>query len=550
MNRQKWIPLGVEDFKEVATTCYYVDKTALIAKIIDSPSGSAFLFTRPRRFGKSLAISMLAHFYSEKEDSRELFAPFAISHLEKGAFLSELNRYPVIHLNLKNVDSPTYEGMLRSLSSLMADLYDSLLKEDDPAFSASSLRFIQTILRKEASEEELATCLLKLCRFLQERSKKKAILLIDEYDAPMLNALPHGYQEKASSFFKTFLGAALKGNDSLEKAVITGVLQIAKASIFSGLNNLLVDDGLQEDSEFFAFTSQEVVELLAYYGKEEEEEKVWEWYGGYLFSAEPCYCPWSVLSYLKNACHFRAYWTFTSANRLLPYAKGIDLENTLSSLLSGKAVYIDLERNLSFQNLREENSFLSLLFYSGYLRAEEGIVRGNYRLSIPNKEIEKALCEDVIQTYGNGSFRLLSELKEGFLHGDAQGVEDVLKRYLLAFSYFDYSDERAYSILVTTLAALLFEDAYVKSEVPFGEGRSDLAILSKKEKGFALLLEFKSCGIRTRNDALAKLAKNAIQQMEERDYAAEAKSLGKSPILLFGVAFAGKKVVVESKQVG
>ena len=548
MNETKWVPLGVENYKEVASTCYYVDKTRLIAYVCDAPKGSAFLFTRPRRFGKSLAISMLDYFFSDEENSLTLFEPFKIAKAKDGAYLKAMNQSPVIHLSLKNIDADDFDGLLRSLSIAMAELYDHFLLKDLPNLSQNSSAYIEEILSKRPSLESLSDSLKKLCGFVHLKKGRPPVVLLDEYDAPVLSALEHGYAPNAVAFFKNFLGAALKGNDDLERAVITGVLEIAKDSIFSGLNNLITDNGFESDEEYFAFSYSEVVSLLSYYEASADMAEIESWYGGYRFSGKPAFCPWSILSFVKKGLRYRPYWSATSSNRILAYADASLAAEPLSKLLSGESVTIPLRESLSFDSLGEEASFLSLLLYSGYLRAEAGLFQGQCKLSIPNQEAKIALREDVLKTYGNRQFAVLSDLRDAFLCGDSKRISSLVHDYILsALSYWDFGSEQVYATIIMTLTALLFDEAEVRRERNMGEGRCDLSIISKKDRGFAIILEFKRLGAKSRNDALESKAKEALAQIEEKNYAESAKSQGKSPIVLLGIAFAGKRVAVESK---
>ena len=544
----KFVPLGIENFQDVVESCYYVDKTKLIATLCDAPTGTAFLFTRPRRFGKSLAISAMKYFFSDEYSSKALFSDLSIAKLDNGEYLEEMNHYPVIHLNFKDIQAPTFERMMESMASLMCDAFTHFHLDEEGSFSEWEKADIAKVTQKSCDVVELSFSLKKLCDLLNKKKSHRVILLIDEYDAPVLSALENGYEPKATSFFKVFLGSALKGNNSLAKAVLSGVLQIAMASDFSGLNNLIVDNGFTEQEEYFAFTEEETKQLLEYYGFHGDMDEVRRHYGGYQLSEQECYCPWSALSFVRSGFHYGHYWGAASANRVLHYAQSDAAISAVSKLLSGESMYAYIKDPITAKELNEQSPFLSLLLRSGYLRGESSFIFGTRRLSIPNEDVRSALKEDVLQTYGHNQFDLLNALRSSFLEGKSKELENLLHEYVLsALSYFDFGQERSYQIMVMTLTSLLFDDATIRTEENVGEGRCDLSIIGGKQSDFVIIMEFKYCGLKTRNDNLRALAKEALKQIYDKDYLESARKAGKSQIICFGAAFAGKRVALESK---
>ena len=341
------IPIGIEDYKSLKSKCYYVDKTSLIKRVADAPKSSVFLFTRPRRFGKSLALSMVETFFALGEDNREFFDGTYIEEAGE-RYLSLMNSFPVLHLSFKRMDASSYGEFLKLLSFDMSLLYDKAickygLKRDNRVW-------MDSILNESADETLLKTSLDRLLRCVSQDCGRGCIGLVDEYDCPMDRAYREGYYEALQEFMKVFLGDVLKGNPSLEKAIVTGVSQIAHASIFSGLNNLRVNSVFMgSGDEHFGFLQSETEELLAYYGYRGEVGLVESNYGGYVIQGKLCFNPWSVLSFVDNGCAFDSYWTHTGSYDLLKDAVRLlanDSYNDLLRLCSGSSLVVGLKKNI------------------------------------------------------------------------------------------------------------------------------------------------------------------------------------------------------------
>jgi len=392
--RKKAVPVGIEDFKElIQDEYYYVDKTLLIDEMLMNKS-KVTLFTRPRRFGKTLNMSMLRYFFDvkDKEENKKLFENLKVSDSE---YMSEQGKYPVIFISLKDLKGNTWEEnfvlIKKHIKNLYMEFYD-LKDKLNPIFKND---FEKIVMEKEDADWLYA--LKNLSNYLYEYYGEKAIILIDEYDAPIINAFDKGYYNEAVNFFQTFYSSALKTNNSLKYGVLTGITRIIKEGIFSGLNNLKVDTILNKKySEYFGLLESEVIEMLDYFGMKYKIEEVKEWYNGYIFGESEVYNPWSIVNYIDNR-EIKAYWANVSGNTLL--------ENMLNH--AGESVYEDLKRFTDGESIEKyisdgttiksllsnDDEIWQLLLYSGYLTKDEKQEKESdsnvYNLKIPNKEIRK-----------------------------------------------------------------------------------------------------------------------------------------------------------------
>lgn len=549
MNERLKLPIGVENYKTVKQECFYFDRTMLISEILESPESSVFLFTRPRRFGKSLMISMLAYFFDISLSSKPLFEDMEIA--KHPSLYREMNSRPVIHLNLKGLTSNDVEGFFSLLKMRMADLYRKclsaeLLEKLDERQKSYALE----IMSESMGEERFQLSLERLESTLCAIYGKPVVVLIDEYDAPLTEAKEKGYYERAQLFFKNFLGNALKGNDCVYKAVLTGVNQIAHASIFSDLNNLIVNNLLSGRNEYFGFTEEEVTTLLSRFEFKKDLTEVREWYGGYRFQNQKVYNPWSILNFVSNHFQYRPYWVNTGSYSIL---RGMLLEvgeqniQELYSLLNGETVIVPIRSSLSFAYKGDSVSLYSLLLFSGYLTYDALPIVGEYSLSVPNREVRESLNSEILSEYAKaGQIRRLYEIKNALASGSNSKFEQTFSDYLLSsFSAYDLNDEKTYQTILVTLSSMLFNDAIVKSEVNAGEGRCDISILDKKNV-YCYIIELKYRKNRPSDDSLRETAKSALGQILKNRYYEEAKARGVSKIHLYGMAFSGKRVKVES----
>jgi len=553
MEQKKMLPLGIEDFEQVISNCYYVDKTMLLSEIVKYPTGTVLLYARPRRFGKSLALSMMDCFFSSFRKNHDLFRGLAISQ-DKEFCQTYQNQIPLIHLNLKNVTGSDEKGFLFKMGEAMASLYESFANLSHAAvLSERRKNYIQKILAQKASKDELSSSLRELCDDLCFCYGKRVMILIDEYDAPLQNAFTKGFYEDTVDFFKEFLGMALKGNPSLEKAVLTGIAQVAQASIFSGMNNLVANTVMSHsENEFFGFSAEEAKELFSYYGIAQDASSVRQWYGGYRFQGREILNPWSLLEFVKNQGFFQCYWVNTGSydviKRLLANGDETILRD-VETLLACRSVESEIPFSLNYGELDGEAPFLSLLLQSGYLTAKPALAPGRYELSLPNREIVEVFRLEINDSYfKNGKSNRIESLKEAFLKGSEEEISKSIEENLLtSFSYYDFGQEKNYQIMILTMASLLFEECAIESEIPAGTGRCDILVSPKQKVGTGMVIEIKALKGKSSQSRIETTALSALRQIEEKQYDERLKKDAAAHLLLFGIAFHGKRVAVRKK---
>ena len=540
------IPIGIEDFKNIIKNCYYVDKTELVKFICDAPDSSVFLFTRPRRFGKSLAISMLEYFFSNSENSKSLFEN---THIIKDYHYEEyLNSKNVIHLNFKNIDVHSYDSLISTLSEVMSDTYKHIFKDKSlSTLSKDDIEFINTIISKNVDDINLKLSLSKLIDLIYSLTKIDVLILIDEYDAPLTYAYENNFFTEANEFIRTFLGFALKGKKHLYKAILTGVTQIAHSSAFSDLNNLRVYNVMTNTSEeFFGFNEQEVIDLLAYYGYKGNIDDVRKHYGGYSISGKEIYNPWSVLSFVSNNFIFKNYWLNTGSYDILTdsinYLNDSKFEE-LNNLLFGNHITTNLDESINFKNVNFKSQIYTMLVFLGYLTSNLFVEPNLYDVYIPNEEIKSVFSSEIIKKFtNNDSITILSYIKRAFIEGDTEKIQDYFSKYILnCFSYYDLATEKIYQIIVTTIIAVLFDNAVVKSEVNEGNGRCDIFVRFM-DQSTSFIIEIKRLKGRRSEKDLQNSCKSAIRQIKNNNYYEEAKREKTKKVILYGLSFSEKNI--------
>ena len=549
--RKKAVPVGIEDFKElIQDGYYYIDKTLLIDEMLMNKS-KVTLFTRPRRFGKTLNMSMLKYFFDvkDKEENKKLFENLKVSDSE---YMSEQGKYPVIFISLKDLKGNTWEEnfilIKKHIKNLYMEFYD-LKDKLNPIFKND---FEKIVMEKEDADWLYA--LKNLSNYLYEYYGEKAIILIDEYDAPIINAFDKGYYNEAINFFQTFYSSALKTNNSLKYGVLTGITRIIKEGIFSGLNNLKVDTILNKKySEYFGLLESEVIEMLDYFGMKYKIEEVKEWYNGYLFGESEVYNPWSIVNYIDNG-EIKAYWANVSGNTLL--------ENMLDH--AGESVYDDLKRFTDGESIEKyisdgttiksllsnDDEIWQLLLYSGYLTKAKNQEKESdsniYNLKIPNKEIRKYFGNMFLNRFFGTEVKTNTLIKalEG---GDIKKFEKTLGEIMInMLSHFDLDKEmeKIYQVFMIGLVGFLMGKYEIISNDESGYGRYDLAMIPIKSNEKAYLMEFK---ISKTKKGMEERAQKALKQIDEKKYDTKLKARGIKNILKIGVAFYGKEVKVVFK---
>ena len=543
----KRIGIGLSDFKElIEDDYYYFDKTKFIDEVVKD-GAKVKLFARPRRFGKTLNMSMLKYFFDIKkaDENRKLFRDL---YIEKTDSFKEQGQYPVVFLSLKDLKATTWEEMEKDIKSIVASLfleYEALYYElgefDKPLF--------KKIATKEVDIENLKEVLKFLTKILYEKYNKKVVVLIDEYDSPLVSAYINGYYEKAKNFFKTFYSTVLKDNTYLQMGVMTGIIRVIKAGIFSDLNNLSTYTILSDDyTDSYGLTEKEVEKSLEDYGLEYEISKVKDWYDGYRFGDSEVYNPWSILNFLRFK-ELRAYWVDTSGNDLInDVLKKItkDTIRVLEKLFDGEGLRQNISGTSDLSKLLDENELWELLLFSGYLTIEEKIDQKNYILRLPNKEVKELFKDSFLEKYfGRGN--KLSDLMEALTENRIDEYEERLQEILLtSVSYNDTKkgNEAFYHGLIMGMALYLEGEYITKSNIESGLGRYDFSVEPKNKSKRAFLMEFKS----TDNiEKLEEISKEALKQIEDKKYNISLKQNGIKEITYIGIAFCGKQIKISYK---
>ena len=549
--RKKAVPVGIEDFERIINEdYYYVDKTMLIEELLINRA-PVTLFTRPRRFGKTLNMSMIKSFFDikNKEENKKLFENLKISNSE---YMSEQGKYPVIFISLKDLKGNSWEENFILIKKYIKNIYMEFYNLKDKLNPIFKNDFEKIVMEKEDADWLYA--LKNLSNYLYEYYGEKAIILIDEYDAPIINAFDKGYYNEAINFFQTFYSSALKTNNSLKYGILTGITRIIKEGIFSGLNNLKVDTILNKKySEYFGLLESEVIEMLDYFGMKYKIEEVKEWYNGYIFGESEVYNPWSIVNYIDNR-EIKAYWANISGNTLL--------EDMLNHV--GESVYEDLKRFTDGESIEKyisdgttiksllsnDDEIWQLLLYSGYLTKDEKQKKESdsnvYNLKIPNKEIRKYFGNMFLNRFFGTEVKtnILIKALEG---GDIKKFEETLGEIMInMLSHFDLDKEmeKIYQVFMIGLVGFLMGKYEIISNDESGYGRYDLAMIPIKSNEKAYLMEFK---ISKTKKGMEESAEKALKQIDEKKYDTKLKARGIKNILKIGIAFYGKEVKVVFK---
>ena len=545
------IPVGISDFSKIRDrNYYYVDKTNLIAELLEEETAEVTLITRPRRFGKTMAMSMLAHFFDIRKDSKAMFQGLKIA--EDTDLCDEwMNQWPVLFISFRRVDGLNFESAFGMLQETITDIYgDHLYLLDSPRISSYQKEIMDRILRKTASEEEIKASILLLTKLMQAHYSKPVILLIDEYDVPIAKASANGYYDVMLDVMKGIL-QALKDNDALRFAVITGCLRIAKESIFTGTNNFVSDTiSSSHLNEYFGFTQEEVDQILIDADQTDHAEDVKAWYDGYHFGELDVYCPWDVMNYLRDLrknpkIKPASYWRNTSDNAIIrsfiDYA-GENIHEKMEMLLAGGYIIQKIREDLTYDYLHSsEENLWSILYSTGYLtqvRGEE-LPPDTAALMIPNAEIRQ-IFETTVQEWFDDSARKENRtvLFDAVWSGDIETLTEEMNELLRkTISYHDYKEDFYHAFLAGIFAGAGYS---VDSNRERGEGRSDV-VVRNSSKGRVALFEAKYAKTL---DGLEASCETALQQIEDRQYAKDFAD-DYDDILCYGIAFYKKRCLVK-----
>ena len=547
------IPVGISDFERIRELdYYYVDKTGLIKTLLRGEMDQVTLITRPRRFGKTMAMSMLNSFLDIRKDSRELFEGLEISK-ETAICERWMNQYPTLFLSFKDVDGSIFENAFNFLKYIVAEVCKQhmyLLDSDD--VDKEDKLVYEKLKSGDASLIEIQSCILRITNMLEGYYKKPVILLIDEYDVPIAKASSNGYYKEMLEIMKGMLSTALKDNSSLKFAVITGCLKIAKESIFTGTNNLVSDTiSSTRYNEYYGFTQQDVDKLLADAGMEEKADLIKEWYDGYNFGEFEVYCPWDVMNYLRdlqNNIQARpvSYWKNTSDNAIIrsfiDYT-GAAIRKKLETLIAGGSIRQKIEEDLTYDYLHSsEDNLWSILYLTGYLtKAGECDAEGLVELRIPNKEI-KEIFESTVRKWFEDSTRVMNRkaLFDAVWNKDTDKLTKEISTLLrMTISYYDYREDFYHAFLAGIFAGAGYS---VESNREHGEGRSDIVIYNDVT-GQVAVFEAKYS---RKLDDLERDCQKALDQIDTKMYAKEFEDTY-DELLCYGISFYKKRCLVRCK---
>lgn len=547
------MPIGVSDFKQLREKDYYfVDKTDFIRQLIDN-HGAVTLITRPRRFGKTLTMSMLKYFFAIQQQSmsKDLFAGLAIERAGE-KYHQERGQYPVIFLSLKDFSMNSWAEMLEGWRDFLADLFlEHTIVRNINRVQPELIERFQRIADGKANTVAMSSALALLMRMMHQYYGKPVLVLIDEYDAPIQQAWSKGFYDPCITFLRQFLGSALKDNPDLDFAVLTGVLRVAKESIFSSLNNFEVCTVVGETyADVFGFTADEVTKMAKDMQMEDALPDIQCWYDGYRFGQQEIYNPWSVVNFFRNR-ELADYWVNTSGNVIIQALLNHDSrehDSTLLSLLHGETVTTAIREGVIYEDIERDNDTLfTMLLTTGYLttiRKQRGISGLLCDLVIPNKEVRDVYRAEIIDRVKSGlSAAHLEKMMMDLLNGRTKAFSDGLSKYLRYYvSAFDAANKESfYHGLLLGMTALLVPEYAVDSNRESGLGRFDLAIFPKDTKKAGVIMEFK---VADSESELEAKAAEALTQIESRQYITEFQKRGITTVWKYGIAFYGKKVSI------
>lgn len=555
----KSLPIGISDYVRAQEEYYYVDKTLLIKEFLDQKP-LVSLFTRPRRFGKTLNMDMLRVFFeiSDKNTSK-YFADKNIWQCGE-EYRSHQGKYPVIFLTFKDVKFNTWDATIDKIRGLLQEEYgrhQELLNSDK--LSQYEKEYFTKIISATANEVELTSSLERLSKMLDSHYDKAPVIIIDEYDTPIQEGYSKDFYNEIIGFMRNFFSGAFKDNKNLSYGFLTGILRIAQESIFSGLNNLTVNSVMDEEYDsFFGFTESEVKAMLSYYGVSDKEEELKDWYDGYLFGSEEIYNPWSVINYISKGCLPQAYWVNTGKNEILDDVLRVatdDITERLYELLQGERVVARIDQNVVYRSLAEDPADIySLLLVAGYLKTPKKELQadGSYlcEVSIPNREIAAVYKSEILSHFlqtGAITRTTANKIAESLYANDYKKLQSVIGEYMdKSISFFDGGAEGFYHGLMLGLIALMDNQYKIKSNRESGDGRFDVSLIPREKRYPGIILELK-WKEKLSDVELEKWSNEALKQIGELRYDSEMKEDGITEILKFGIAFSGKKVCVRTE---
>lgn len=550
------LPIGISDYRLASTEYYYVDKTMMIKDFLDErPMVS--LFTRPRRFGKTLNMDMLRTFFEKTDADTSVYFKNKNIWACGEKYRSHQGKYPVIFLSFKDIKCDTWEetfDAIKDLFSKEASRHSELKSAD--VFNEYEESYIEKILSGTATPVELSVALANLSMMLHKYHGVAPIIIIDEYDTPIQQGHIKGFYDEIIGFMRNLFSGGLKDNKHLTYGFLTGILRVAKESIFSGLNNLAINSILDTKySEYFGFTADEVKEIARYYHAEDKYDEICEWYDGYKFGNTEIFNPWSVINYFRNGCQPRAYWQSTGSNDIIgEILGGADetIYEKLNALLQGESFLTYIDTGVIYPQVKSNpSSVYSFLLVAGYLKVikSEPSFSGDFmcEVALPNKEITFVYNKEILQKLNNIVPQATAiSIQEAIYSGDTAALQKNLGTLLMqSVSSYDTVGENFYHGLVLGLCATLDNRFYITSNRESGEGRYDICLCPKDGKLPGILIELKAAKDCS-EDELKELSEKALAQIDSRKYETELTVKGVRNILKYGVAFSGKRVMITS----
>ena len=560
LKERKPLPIGISDYIRAQSEYYYVDKTLLIKEFLNQKP-LVSLFTRPRRFGKTLNMDMLRVFFEKSSEDTSVYFQDKMIWSCGEEYKKHQGTYPVIFLTLKDVKFDSWEATIGKIRALLqAEFGRHLELLESKSIAGYEKAYFERIIDGNATEVDLASALENLSRMLTEHHGKAPVIIIDEYDTPIQEGYAKDFYDEIIGFMRNFFSGAFKDNKNLSYGFLTGILRIAQESIFSGLNNLSVSSVMDDDyDKFFGFTYSEVRRILEYYSVREKEAELKDWYDGYLFGSEEIYNPWSVINYISKGCIAQAYWVNTGKNEVLEDVLKIatdDISERLYALLLGESVIARIDQNVVYRSLSEDPaSIYSLLLVAGYLKTprKELQADGSYlcEVSIPNREIAAVYKSEILShllQIGAISRTTANKIAESIYSNDLKKLQQAIMEYMdKSISFYDSGAEGFYHGLMLGLVALMDNQYKIKSNRESGDGRYDISLIPRNGKHPGIIIELKSeTGLS--NEALDALSVEALDQINDKRYDEEMRSDGVEHILKLGIAFSGKKVKIKTER--
>ena len=547
------LPVGVSGYIETVSNYYYVDKTLLIRDILDAlPKVS--LFTRPRRFGKTMNMDMLRVFFEKTEQDNSVYFTDKAIWACGDYYRSFQGKYPVIYLSFKDVKFNSWQSAQKCIADIIRLEYarhDELM--NSLRLNSFEKNYYEKMIHGEADEVELAGSLDMLSGMLRNHYGIESVIIIDEYDTPIQQGYECGYYKEAIDFIRNLFSGAFKDNPNLAYGFLTGILRVAKESIFSGMNNLIVNSVLTKRySEYFGFTQEEIKTMTAYYDAEDKYSEICEWYDGYLFGRSEIFNPWSVINYFSNECEPGAYWQSTGSNEIIGdiLTKATpEITENLRKLLQGESISAYIDTGVIYPEVvKNPQSIYSFLLVAGYLKLSEAVLMpdGNYlcKVCIPNKEISFVYAKEILGRLNlPESESTAVEISRAVYDKDIEKLKASIEKYLIqTISVYDTGSEAFYQGLMLGLCAILNNRYQVKSNRESGLGRFDIQLYPMTEDLPGFIFELKHT--KEENADLERLADEALVQIDEKKYDAEMTESGIKEIIKIGIAFHGKNVSV------